>query len=310
VVLAINNRGDVVGVATDPRERHSVAVLWRNGKATALGTLGGTDSQAIALNDKGEVIGTSRTASSPRHAFIWRNGSMTDLGTLGGDDVFPTAINAAGEVIGESTTPDGAEHAFFWENGTMTDLGTVNGNNSVARAINDDGVIVGDIDTPDGEGFPVEAVEWKGGTLTELGAFGARGARGIDVNRRGDVLVELDDARGDSKGGLLLRGGRRLEIPALGGFPPPTQGGRLVLTGLDDRGEVAGYGYTKRGAGRRSFIWRAGATTLLPTKDGVGPPWGAPVQLNERGELIGTTWLEVAHGNTQHAVVWRPARRR
>jgi probable HAF family extracellular repeat protein len=305
-VVAINDRGDVAG---DAGERHTVATLWRNGKATRLGTLGGADSESVAVNDLDQVVGTSRTTTSYRHAFIWQEGTMTDLGTLGGDDAFPTAINERGQVIGESTTADGAEHAFLWQNGIMTDLGSVDGRNSIARAINDHGVIVGDLDTPDGEGFPVEAVVWKDGRLSELGSFGAPGARGLAVNGRGDILVELDDKGGDSVGGRLLREGQQSRIPGLGGSPPPNQGGPLVLTGLNNRGQVAGYGYTKRGAGRRSFIWENGAIHVLPTRDGVRPPWGATVALSNTGELIGTTWLTVrgAGGNTQHGVVWRPA---
>ncbi len=305
--LAINARGDVAGSASDPAERHTVAILWRNRKAVRIGMLGGTDSEAVGLNDRDQVIGTSRTPTSYRHAFIWQNGTMTDLGTLGGDDAFPTAINNEGQVIGESTTADGAEHAFLWQDGTIRDLGAPGGNNSIARAINDQGVIVGDIDTPDGEGFPVEAVAWKNGTLTELGSFGAPGARGLAVNRHGEMLVELDDKRGDSAGAVVLRNGRPTRLRALGGGPPPNQGGPLVLTGLNDRGQVAGFGYTKRGAARRSFVWQDGTTTLLPTKDGVSPPWGAPVRLSNAGTLIGTTWVTVkgATGNTQHGVIWR-----
>jgi probable HAF family extracellular repeat protein len=305
-VTAINDRGDVVGDAT--RGDSTVSLLWRNGKPTVLGTLGGSSSSPVAINDRGQVVGTSRTPTAARHAFLWQHGKMTDLGTLGGDDAFPTAINEKGQIIGESTTADGAEHAFLWQNGAMTDLGSLNGNNSVARAINDAGVVVGDIDTPAGEGYPVEAVAWKNGTMTELGTFGARGARALAVNAHGDVLVELDDKSGDSVGGVLLRSGRVTKIPALGGSPPPNQGGPLVLTGLNDRDEVAGYGYTRRGAGRRIFIWRPGRMTLLPTRDGVQPPWGAPVQLNDAGALAGTTYVELPNGHSQQrGSIWRPA---
>ena len=309
-VAAINNNGDVVGDASVPSKNSSVSVLWRNGKATALGTLGGTASEAVAINDRGQVIGISRTPTATRHAFIWQSGTITDLGTLGGDDAFPTAINNEGQVIGESTTAAGAEHAFLWQNGAMTDLGSLNGNSSVARAINDSGEIVGDIDSPVGEGYPIEAVVWTNGTLTELGTFGAPGARGRAVDRQGDVLVELADKAGDSAGGVLLRDGRPSRIRPLGGSVPVNQGGSLVLTGLNNRGEVAGYGYTRRGA-RRSFIWQNGRMTLLPTRDGVQPPWGAPVQLNNAGELIGTTWLAIrgARGNTQHGLIWRLVKR-
>lgn len=310
-VYAINNHGDVIGDATVPGSRRSpVAILWRAGKAIPLGTLFGPSGAPIALNDHDQVVGISPTATGTRHAFIWQDGTMTDLGSLGGD-TFPTAINDRGQVIGQSTTADGAEHAFLWQNGTISDLGTVNGDTSTARAINDSGEVVGDLDTPDPSGFPIEAVTWKNGTMTELGRFGAPGARAVAVNDRGDILIELDDTQGDSAGALLLRDGKTTPIPRLGGSQPPNQGGPLVVTGLNNRDQVAGYGYIRRGAGRRSFIWADGHTTILPTRDGIDPPWGAPVALNDRGDLVGTTWLTIpgTTANIQHGIIWRPSSR-
>ena len=50
-----------------------------------LGTLGGAYSQAVAVNDNGQVVGSSRLAERRAHAFSWTAaGGMVDLGTLGG----------------------------------------------------------------------------------------------------------------------------------------------------------------------------------------------------------------------------------
>ena len=46
---------------------------------TALGTLG--DARAYAINDKGQVVGSSTTAEGTSYAFLWENGTMRDLGT-------------------------------------------------------------------------------------------------------------------------------------------------------------------------------------------------------------------------------------
>ena len=69
------------------------AVLWDpvTGK-TDLGTLGGDESDAWAVNERGQVTGAAATASGERHAFLWDPVTgMTDLGTLGGNSPAPTA---------------------------------------------------------------------------------------------------------------------------------------------------------------------------------------------------------------------------
>jgi probable HAF family extracellular repeat protein len=50
-----------------------------------LGTLGGTLSDASAINELGQVVGTSTTAAGERRAFLWTaSGGMIDLGMLSG----------------------------------------------------------------------------------------------------------------------------------------------------------------------------------------------------------------------------------
>src|SRR5689334_2051363 len=91
-----------------------------------LGTLGGTNSSASAVNASGRVVGTGGTAGDVTfHAFSWTaaNGRV-DLGTLGGGDDFSDAraVNASGQVVGESSSSDGIR-AFSWTAaGGMIDL--------------------------------------------------------------------------------------------------------------------------------------------------------------------------------------------
>ena len=111
---------------------------------TDLGTLGGTESAAWAINGKGQVTGWSKTSSNgPSHAILYSGGSMSDLGTLGGSYSEGRAINNSGQVVGQSyVAGNSSYHACLWSGGGMTDLAPQGGNSS-ATDINNLGHVVG-----------------------------------------------------------------------------------------------------------------------------------------------------------------------
>jgi probable HAF family extracellular repeat protein len=81
---------------------------------TDLGDLGGGYSTARGINDRGQVVGGSRTAGGEWNAFLWETGVMTNLGNLGGY-CRAYGINGSGQVVGYSGTADGEYRAFLWQ---------------------------------------------------------------------------------------------------------------------------------------------------------------------------------------------------
>ena len=146
------------------------ATLWLGEKPFDLGTLGGNESIAWAVNNFGEVAGGAANniadsnasvfglaSATQVHAAIWRNGAIQDLRTLGeGTDSMAYLGNDRGQVAGmsftnntiNSTTGLPTIDIFLWENGKMFDLGTLGGVSSTVNALNNRGQIAGYSDLP------------------------------------------------------------------------------------------------------------------------------------------------------------------
>jgi len=123
--VVINEVGQVIGTRYDMSTGVTHAFLWSATEGMVdFGTLGGVESFPQDVNDAGQVIGESYTASGEVHAFSWTaTGGMVDL-TLGGSRSRAVAVTNEGQVIGHSyTAGDAAYHAFSWTAaGGMLDL--------------------------------------------------------------------------------------------------------------------------------------------------------------------------------------------
>jgi len=117
---AINSSGQIAGyVASVPFTTGTTqAFLFTDHFIILSNSLGGTNSIALALNDRGEVVGRAETSIRRlHHAFLFRQGAMIDLNTRippnsGWELTVAWGINNRGQSVGTGTR-GGYEHAFL-----------------------------------------------------------------------------------------------------------------------------------------------------------------------------------------------------
>jgi probable HAF family extracellular repeat protein len=143
---AVNNWGLVVGHSKPPSSEQyppSHAVAWFNGRIFDLGTLGGSNSAALDVNERGQIVGSSEVSVSSYHAFLHECGRMKQLGSMGGDYSLARSINDFGQVVGFAQMPGLGLRAFFYDRGRMVEIPTGTLWESDAMDINNRGEIVG-----------------------------------------------------------------------------------------------------------------------------------------------------------------------
>ncbi len=161
----INDTGQVIVNALSSSHT-TTAFLWQNGSLTNLGALGTGFTSAAAINDQGQIVGTS-VSGTRQHAFLWQNGKISDLGLAGAstDYAAASAINESGIAVGYETAAGVIDLAVVWAGGKATYLPGLSSSGSSANAINDSGVIVGQAK---GDDFQQHAVAWYDGTVIDL----------------------------------------------------------------------------------------------------------------------------------------------
>ena len=84
----------------------------------SLGSLGGTNGVANALNNSDQVVGWSQIAGGAQHAFIYSNGTMQDLNLLipslsGITLTSAVGIDSAGEIVAFGTDASGQSNEYL-----------------------------------------------------------------------------------------------------------------------------------------------------------------------------------------------------
>lgn len=253
-----------------------------------LGTLGGPESYARAINGSMQVVGTSQLASGVEHAFLWTPaGGMVDLGTLGGlpdENSRAWDINDSGEVAGES----GGHPVLRTSGGTWLDLLPADRSGGRTLAINNQGDAVGQLQ---GSARGSTAFLYRPGQgVVELfdKAFIAR-----DVNDSLQIVGVYHGVSGRDSVFVMRYPG---PIRAITGGPTSS------AEAINNQGVVVGTrGLTENA---RAFVWDSvSGLRILPRPPGSGGGSRA-YDIDEAGRIVGS--VQNSGTSPMYAALWTP----
>lgn len=228
--------GGIVG-RSETAAGHLHAFLFQSRTMVDLGTLGGSYSAALGVNEWGVVVGVSETASGVGRPFVYQDGTMSELPvTLGGAAGAAFGINSAGHIVGWAEQADGQNRAFLYRDGETMNLGSLGGG-SEAFAISDSGVIVGRSRLA--SGINDHAFRWDNGVMQDLGTLGGESSEALAINADGTIAGWAENAAGEKRA-VIWRNG---VIQDLNDLIPPGSGWELVeARGIGSQDAVVGWG--------------------------------------------------------------------
>jgi probable HAF family extracellular repeat protein len=278
--FTIVNNGLIAGTAS-VASGATHAVLWYEGMKGDIAApgLGGLNSIAFGVNDRGQVVGQAETTTPDPNGEDFCGFKQLGLPTKG-----TTCL------------------PYLWEYGMMIPLPTLGGPNGVANQINARGTIVGiaenknlDLACPAPQKLQFKPVIWENGQIEELPTFaGDPDGFAVNINSNGQVVgasgvcstfdpLSLTDLV--QLHALLWETDAVINLGNLGGTG---RGGGNVAFAINNSAEVVGNSDLPGDAITHAFLWtkQKGIQDLgtLP-----GDTGSAALGLNDAGDIVGVS---------------------
>jgi probable HAF family extracellular repeat protein len=309
--LAINNMGQIVGLATDSNFELQ-RPIWDANTGAIISTADNFDPSSTAVpehrNDNGEMAGTESINQNLYRGVYWNSsGQAFGLPPMAGVDplygsvhVKAHGINNLGQMVGASkeSAPNYYLHAVLWENKDTPpqDLGFLGKgayvDYSEAFGINDLGHVVG----KSALGTATRGFLWRDGRMIDLGALsGQVVSEAIAVNNTGLVAGKSNFYPVTWKYDVT----NSSSTPAIQQLPIPSGFFTAVPTAVNDSADVAGYAGSPN-IDAHAILWRNGQAVDL----GVWPGghYSVATGINNLGQIVGTG--TIAGDNLDHALMW------
>jgi probable HAF family extracellular repeat protein len=273
---ALNETGQIVGsidVQTSDGTATHAALLDKE-RIIDLGTLGGRNSRATAINNSKTIVGSSDTQDGTQHAFLFQDGQLGDLGSVVGINSSAYAINDAGQVAGSA-----GSNAFLYSQGVVTDLGS-----GAAYAINNNGQVAG-VDSSLG-------FLYSGGTRVVI-YFGPLATMLRDINDSGQIAAFHYVGPAIYEPVLYSNSVVTGVAPAA-----PCIGGPCTIR-INNAGQIVGAYILPDDRHSTAFLYQNGVRTALDNLVKLDTNLTGSIDINNHGDIL-------ASGNG-HSYLLRPA---
>jgi len=277
-----------------------------------LGVLPGatrSTSSASAINNQGQIVGTSYSSTGYSHATLFDAsgaGNHIDLGTLGGRCSSALSINENGQIVGVADTIAYSGHATLFNSagtGNNINLGTlmvyVYQYFSAAYEINNLGQVIGTADSRDGGRATLFDVEHWGNNNTDLGTIGGDYSAAMAINDNGQIVGSAYDSTNHHHFATLFDSSGEEENINLGTIPG---GNDSEAMSINNQGQIVGWAY-----GNSS---NKHAVLFDPTGSGNNVFLGNPNEyesfagtINNLGQIVGWTCMT---NNAYRATLFDP----
>ena len=252
-------------------------------KVTDLGSVGGDQSFASAVNNRGEVLGGwswSTDVLGNSYSFLYsRRGAINAY--LLPDTTASAALNDRGQIAGALPTGPGTAIAATYDRAVgVVVLGTLGGRMSMARAINNAGQVAGWSYLPGT--FVSHAFLYSDGVMTDIGLIG-RDSYASGINDSGTVVGAFLDSEGSvTQHAFVYRDG---VMSAINPFNQPDNLSHAL--GINNNGLIIGQ--ARVGDVWHGFIYSDECATDVAPMDDCLTDLGEylPASINNNGDVVG-----------------------